>query len=60
MNVDDFFLVQFILNSLPSQYGSFQINYNAMKDNGMSINWPVCLIKMSQGLSNLNNIQSIP
>ncbi|XP_023920024.1 uncharacterized protein LOC112031572 [Quercus suber] len=32
MNVDEFFLVQFILNSLPPQYGPFQINYNAMKD----------------------------
>jgi hypothetical protein len=32
MNVDEFFLVQFILNSLPPQYGSFQINYNTMKD----------------------------
>ena len=32
MNVDEFFLVQFILNFLPPQYGSFQINYNTMKD----------------------------
>ena len=32
MNVDEFFLMQFILNSLPSQYGPFQINYNTMKD----------------------------
>ena len=32
MNVDEFFLVQFILNSLPSQYGPFQINYNTIKD----------------------------
>ena len=32
MNVDDSFLVQFILNSLPPQYGPFQINYNAIKD----------------------------
>lgn len=32
MNVDEFFLVQFILNSLPSQYGPFQINCNTMKD----------------------------
>ena len=31
MNVDEFFLVQFILNFLPPQYGSFQINYNTMK-----------------------------
>ncbi|XP_050217833.1 uncharacterized protein LOC126668693 [Mercurialis annua] len=32
MMVDDSFLVQFILNSLPSQYGPFQIHYNAIKD----------------------------
>ncbi|XP_062010147.1 uncharacterized protein LOC133726584 [Rosa rugosa] len=32
MNVDEFFLVQFILNSLPPQYGAFQINYNTIKD----------------------------
>ncbi|XP_020873841.1 uncharacterized protein LOC110226418 [Arabidopsis lyrata subsp. lyrata] len=29
MSVDDSFHVQFILNSLPLQYGPFQINYNA-------------------------------
>lgn len=32
MNVDEFFLVQFILNSLPPQYGPFQIHYNTIKD----------------------------
>jgi len=32
MAVDDNFLVQFILNSLPSEYDSFQMNYNTMKD----------------------------
>ena len=32
MEVDKSFLVQFILNSLPSKYGPFQINYNTMKD----------------------------
>ena len=32
MNVDGFFLVQFIINSLPSEYGHFQMNYNTMKD----------------------------
>ena len=32
MNVDESFLVQFILNSLPLQYGPFQINYNTIKD----------------------------
>jgi len=29
---DEGFLVQFILNSLPSEYGLFQMNYNTMKD----------------------------
>ena len=32
MGVDDFFLTQFILNSLPPQYGPFQIHYNTIKD----------------------------
>ena len=32
MNVDEFFLVHFILNSLPLQYGLFQIHYNTIKD----------------------------
>ncbi|XP_068474850.1 uncharacterized protein [Phaseolus vulgaris] len=32
MVVDENFLVQFILNSLPSQYSLFQMNYNTMKD----------------------------
>jgi len=32
MTVDDNFLVQFILNSLPFEYGHFQMNYNTMKD----------------------------
>jgi len=33
MNVDELFLVQLILNSLPPQYESFQIHYNTTKDN---------------------------
>ena len=32
MNVDESFLVQFILNSLPTQYGPFQIHYNTIKE----------------------------
>ncbi|XP_019228950.1 PREDICTED: uncharacterized protein LOC109210035 [Nicotiana attenuata] len=32
MKVDDSFLVQFILNSLPPEYGPFRINYNTIKD----------------------------
>ncbi|XP_024164390.1 uncharacterized protein LOC112171438 [Rosa chinensis] len=32
MDMDEFFLVQFILNSLPPQYEAFQINYNTIKD----------------------------
>jgi gag-polypeptide of LTR copia-type len=32
LTVEDFFLIQFILNSLPSEYGLFQINYNTIKD----------------------------
>ena len=32
MQVDESFLVQFILNSLPSQFGPFKIHYNTHKD----------------------------
>jgi len=32
MAVDEGFLVQFILNSLPFEYGPFHMNYNTMKD----------------------------
>jgi len=32
MTVDEGFLMQFILNSLPSEYGLIQMNYNTMKD----------------------------
>jgi len=32
MAVNENFLVQFILKSLPFEYGSFQMNYNTMKD----------------------------
>ncbi|TXG48817.1 hypothetical protein EZV62_024692 [Acer yangbiense] len=32
MTVSESFLVQFILNSLPAQYGPFQIHYNTIKD----------------------------
>jgi len=32
MTLDDSFLMQFILNSLSSEYGPFQMNYNTTKD----------------------------
>ncbi|XP_019150077.1 PREDICTED: uncharacterized protein LOC109146860 [Ipomoea nil] len=32
MDVSDTFLVQFILNSLPLEYETFQVNYNSIKD----------------------------
>ena len=32
MKVDESFLVQFILNSLPPQFGPFKIHYNTHKD----------------------------
>ena len=32
MKVDESFLVTFIMNSLPPQYGPFQINYNTIKE----------------------------
>ena len=32
MNVDENFLIQFIINSLLSKYNHFQMNYNTMKN----------------------------
>ena len=32
INVNEFFLVKFILNSFPSQFGPFKIYYNTNKD----------------------------
>lgn len=32
MDVSDIFLVQFIINSLPLEFGQFQVNYNTIKD----------------------------
>ena len=32
MAVDNSFLIQFILNSLLSEHGTFQMNYNTIKD----------------------------
>ena len=32
MTMNDSFIILFILNSLPSRYGAFQINYNNVND----------------------------
>ncbi|KAJ1378059.1 hypothetical protein SESBI_48240 [Sesbania bispinosa] len=32
MEVNEFFLVQFIMNSIPPEFGKFQVNYNTIKD----------------------------
>ncbi|XP_057444105.1 uncharacterized protein LOC130736281 [Lotus japonicus] len=32
MDVSEYFLVQFIINSLPSEFGQFQVNYNTIKE----------------------------
>ncbi|KAK6131948.1 hypothetical protein DH2020_034309 [Rehmannia glutinosa] len=32
MDVSESFLVQFIMNSLPAEFGQFQVNYNTIKD----------------------------
>jgi len=50
MEVDKNFLVQFILNSLPSEYSPFQMNYNIMKDKQEWINCTVCWFKRRPAL----------
>jgi hypothetical protein len=32
MDVGETFIVQFIMNSLPAEFGQFQVNYNTIKD----------------------------
>ena len=32
MEVSEFFLVQFILNSLPTEFGQFQVKYNTLRE----------------------------
>ena len=32
MEVNETFLVQFIMNSLPPEFGQFQVNYNSLKE----------------------------
>jgi len=32
MQVSESFLVQIILNSLPTRFGQFQVNYNTLKE----------------------------
>ncbi|XP_050916770.1 uncharacterized protein LOC127131931 [Lathyrus oleraceus] len=38
VDMSDSFLVHYILNSLPSEYGPFKISYNTHKDNDQSMN----------------------
>ena len=32
MQMSESFLVQFIFNSLPTEFGKFQVNYNTLKE----------------------------
>ncbi|KAL5758997.1 hypothetical protein ACOSP7_021608 [Xanthoceras sorbifolium] len=52
MNVDEKFLVQFIINSLPSEYSPFQMKYNTMKDKWNVIKLHNMLVQEETGLKN--------
>ena len=52
MKANENCMVMFILNSLPSKYGPFYMNYNTLKDNGMCMNYEVCSFKRKRGLRN--------
>ncbi|XP_057976009.1 uncharacterized protein LOC131163439 [Malania oleifera] len=52
MDVNENFLVQFILNSLPTEYGPFQMNYNTMKDKWNVHELHSMLIQKEIGLNN--------
>lgn len=34
MDVNESFLIQYIINLLPLEFGQFQVNYNTIKENG--------------------------
>ena len=52
MTVNENFLVQFILNSLPSEFGSFQMSYNTMKDKWNMHELHSMLVQEEMGLKN--------
>jgi len=53
--VDEIFFVQFILNSLPSKYGPFQLNYNTMKDKWIVHELHSMLVQEETKLKNQGN-----
>jgi hypothetical protein len=55
MEVDENFLTQFILNSLPSEYGPFQMNYNTMKDKWNVHELHIMLVQEETRLKNQGN-----
>jgi len=55
MAMDESFLVQFILNSLPFEYGTFQMNYNTMKDIWKVHELHNMLVQEETRLKNLGN-----
>jgi len=55
MTMDEGFLVQFILNSLPSEYGPFQMNYNTMKDKWNVYEFHSMLVQKETRLKNLGS-----
>ena len=57
MEVDESFLVQFILNSLPSEYGPFQMNYNTMKDKSMYVSRFIIHFKKEKTMQNERSLQ---
>jgi len=55
MIVNENFLIQFILNSLSSEYGPFQMSYNTMKDKLNVHELHSMLVQKETGLKNLGS-----
>uniref|UniRef100_A0A6N2L229 Retrovirus-related Pol polyprotein from transposon TNT 1-94 n=1 Tax=Salix viminalis TaxID=40686 RepID=A0A6N2L229_SALVM len=55
MEVHESFLVQFIINSLPPEYGLFQVNYNTIKDKWNFQELKAMLIQEEARLKKLKN-----
>ncbi|WVZ07573.1 hypothetical protein V8G54_020919 [Vigna mungo] len=59
MEVNESFLVQFIMNSLPPEFGQFQVNYNTIKDKWNFQEIKVMLVQEEGRLKKMEIILSI-
>ena len=59
MTMNENFMVQFILNSLPSEYDPFQMSYNTMKDKWNVMSCTICWFRRKQGLRSRKSLSPL-